>query len=329
MDRVFSGIQPTGNLTICNYLGAIKNWAQMQDDYECVFCIVDLHAITVPQDPKELKEACERNLAMYIASGLDPKKSTLFIQSAVRAHAELGWILGCNTPLGWLKRMTQFKDKSGKNQESAPLGLFAYPVLQAADILLYHTTHVPVGEDQKQHVELARDIAGAFNRNFNVEYFTLPEATIPKESARIMSLRDGKKKMSKSDPSDFSRINMNDTADLIVQKIKKATTDAISGIYFDEENRPEVSNLLNMYASFAGVTVDEAVSRFKDAQTSKFKEELAQAIVDHLTPIQNEYNKLITDKAYLHSVAEIGHERANAQAEKTLSEVKEIVGLYV
>lgn len=328
MDRVFSGIQPTGSLTIGNYLGAIKNWVQMQDDYECVFCIVDLHAITVPQDPKELKEACERNLAMYIASGLDPKKSTIFIQSAVRAHAELGWILGCNTPLGWLKRMTQFKDKSGKNQESAPLGLFAYPVLQAADILLYHTTHVPVGEDQKQHIELARDIAGAFNRNFNVEYFTLPEATIPKESARIMSLRDGKKKMSKSDPSDFSRINMNDTPDLIVQKIKKATTDAISGIYFDEENRPEVSNLLNIYSSFAGVTVDEAVSRFKDAQTSKFKEELAQAIVDHLTPIQNEYNKLITDKAYLHSVAEIGHERANAQAEKTLAEVKEIVGLY-
>lgn len=328
MKRVFSGIQPTGNLTLGNYLGAIKNWVVMQDEYECIFCIVDLHAITMPQNPTELKEACVKNLAMYIASGLDPKKSVLFIQSSVRAHAELGWILGCNTPLGWLKRMTQFKDKSGKHQENACLGLFAYPVLQAADILLYHTTHVPVGEDQKQHIELARDIAGAFNRNFNVDYFTLPEATIPKESARIMSLRDGTKKMSKSDPSDFSRINLVDSPDLIMQKIKKATTDAIPGIYFDEENRPEVSNLLNIYSSFADVTVEQAVSRFRDYQTSKFKEELGQAIIDKLSPIQGEYHKLIGDKAYLDSVANIGNQKANAQAEKTLREVKEIVGLF-
>jgi tryptophanyl-tRNA synthetase len=215
MEVIFSGAQPSGHLTVGNYLGAIKNWVHMQENNECIYCIVDLHAITMNQEPSALKEASISNLALYLASGIDPKKSTVFIQSAVPAHSELGWIFSCITPLGWLKRMTQFKDKSGKNVENVGLGLLAYPTLMAADILLYHATQVPVGEDQTQHVELTRDIAGAFNRRFNVDYFKEPKAVIPKESARIMSLRDGKKKMSKSDPSDMSRINMTDDKDLI------------------------------------------------------------------------------------------------------------------
>lgn len=329
MEVIFSGIQPSGHLTIGNYLGAIKNWVSMQSHNQCIYCIVDLHAITMPQDPKELKEACITNIALYLASGLDPKKSTIFIQSAVGAHAELGWILGCLTPLGWLKRMTQFKDKSGKNVENVGLGLLAYPALMAADILLYHATQVPVAEDQTQHIELTRDIAGAFNRKYNIEYFKEPaQSLLQKESARIMSLRDGRKKMSKSDPSDMTRINMTDDPDLIAQKIKKATTDAITGIYFDEESRPEVSNLLNIYASFSGNSVEEVANRFASAQTSQFKQELADVIIASLKPIQTEYHKLMNDRSYLAQVANVGSERANAIANKTLEEVKAIVGLF-
>ncbi len=328
MEIIFSGIQPSGHLTIGNYLGAIKNWVAMQNHNDCIYCIVDLHAITISQNPKELKEACISNLALYLASGIDPKKSTIFIQSAVGAHAELGWILGCMTPLGWLKRMTQFKDKSGKNVENVGLGLLAYPTLMAADILLYHTTLVPVGDDQMQHIELARDIAGAFNRKYNVDYLKEPKAVIPKESARIMSLRDGRKKMSKSDLSDMTRINMTDTPDLIMQKIKKATTDGISGIFYDEENRPEISNLLNIYAAFSENSVDQIIDRFKAKQTSEFKQELADVIISKLTPIQNEFKKLMDNKDYLRQVASVGSERANAIANKTLEDVKSIVGLF-
>lgn len=328
MEVIFSGIQPSGHLTIGNYLGAIKNWVAMQEHNQCIYCIVDLHAITMPQDPKELKESCITNLALYLASGIDPAKSTIFIQSAVGAHAELGWIFGCMTPLGWLKRMTQFKDKSGKNVENIGLGLLAYPTLMAADILLYHATQVPVGDDQAQHIELARDIAGAFNRKYNVEYFKEPQAVIPKESARIMSLRDGRKKMSKSDPSDMTRINMTDSPDLIAQKIKKATTDAILGISYDEESRPEVSNLLNIYASFSGESISKITARLEGAQTSHFKQELADVIIAGLTPIQTEFNKLMSDRAYLRDIANIGSTRANEIANKTLEEVKGIVGLF-
>jgi tryptophanyl-tRNA synthetase len=328
MEVIFSGIQPSGHLTIGNYLGALKNWVGMQDTNNCIYCIVDLHALTMPQDPKELKESCITSLALYLASGLSPEKSTIFIQSSISAHAELGWIFACLTPLGWLKRMTQFKDKAGKNIENVGLGLLAYPTLMAADILLYHATKVPVGEDQTQHLELARDIAGAFNRKFNVEYFKEPQLVNRKESARIMSLRDGRKKMSKSDPSDMSRINMIDSPDLIFQKIKKATTDTINGIYYDVENRPEVSNLLSIYAAFSGESIETISNRFKNAQTSDFKRELTEVIVSALSPIQTEYKKLMADRSYLSELASIGSNRASEIANKTLSEVKEIVGLF-
>lgn len=329
MAKVFSGLQPTGNLTIGNYLGAIYNWVQMQNQDNCIFCIVDLHAMTLPQDPNALRKACLDNLALYIACGLDPEKAILFIQSSVSFHAELGWILGCVTPVGWLNRMTQFKDKGGKDKEKASLGLYSYPVLMAADILLYDATTVPVGEDQKQHVELARDIVGAFNRQFNVEYFKEPIAVMKEETQRIMSLRDGKKKMSKSDESDYSRINMTDEPDIIMQKIKKAKTDAMPGIYFDEENRPEVSNLLNIYCAFSKITVEEAQKKFSSYQTSQFKEELAQLIIDKLNPIQSKYKELIKDPEKLRHVANLGANKAYMIAEKRIKEIRKIVGLSI
>lgn len=329
MAKVFSGLQPTGNLTIGNYLGAIQNWVLMQNQHDCIYCIVDLHAITLPQDPKALHEACFNNLALYIASGLDPKKSILFIQSAVSDHAELGWILGCVTPIGWLNRMTQFKDKAGKDKEKASLGLYTYPVLMAADILLYDTTHVPVGEDQTQHVELARNIAGAFNRKFGVEYFKEPTAIMNKSTMRIMSLRDGRKKMSKSDVSDYSRINMTDEPDIIMQKIRKAKTDIISDIYFDEENRPEMSNLLNIYCACADTSIQAAQNKFSTYQTAQFKEELVQAIIEKLTPIQLRFKELKDDHTKLKQVAEIGAEKARNIASHRMKEIKNIVGLNV
>lgn len=326
MSKVFSGIQPTGALHIGNYLGAIKNWVKMQNEFECLFCLVDLHAITVAQNPDDLRNSVLRNFAYYIASGLDQNKSILFAQSSVPEHSELGWILGCQTPLGWLNRMTQFKDKAGKDRESAMLGLYSYPVLMAADILLYHATHVPVGEDQTQHLELARDIAGAFNRNFSVEFFKEPLAIKNKIAARVMSLRDGTKKMSKSEESDFSRINMIDDADLIIQKFKKAKSDAISGISYDRDNRPEIANLLEIYSSFAEVSIEQAVALFENEQTSKFKQAVAEMVIDKLQPIQVKANQLMNDKGELQKEMNRGAEKAREIASNTIKDVKSIVG---
>lgn len=328
MAKVFSGIQPTGFLTIGNYLGAMKNWLTLQDEHECIYCIVDLHAITLPQDPKELKSACIRNFAMYLASGLDPEKSIIFTQSAVPHHSELAWIFSCITPMGWLNRMTQFKEKSGKRKEMASLGLYAYPTLMAADILLYDTKLVPVGEDQTQHVELTRDIAGAFNRQFDTEFFSIPEAMTMGAATRVMSLRDGTKKMSKSDESDFSRINMTDEPELITQKLRKAKTDAIEGISFDKENRPEVSNLLNIYSAFSGKKVEEVASEYANAPTSKFKTELGDLIISELAPIQAKYNELLQDESELHRLSKSGADKAAEIAENRMQEIREIVGLY-
>src|ERR1700688_298718 len=254
MNRIFSGVQPTGHLHLGNYLGAIRNWVALQRDYDCIFCIVDMHALTLPQDPNELRAQTREVTAAYVAAGIDPERCIIFNQSTVPGHAELAWLLGCMTPLGWLNRMTQFKEKAGKHRDDAGLGLYGYPVLMAADILLYKATHVPVGEDQKQHLELSRDIAGAFNRRYGVEFFPLPEPQILGEATRVMSLRDGTKKMSKSDASDMSRINMTDTPDLIAQKIRKAKTDpdALPSSVEALEGRPEADNLLTLYAALTG-----------------------------------------------------------------------------
>lgn len=328
MATVFSGIQPTGKLHLGNYLGAITKWVKLQDEYSnCIYCIVDLHAITVPQYPKALREACTANMAMYIACGLDPEKSIIFTQSAVGHHAELGWILGCSTPLGWLNRMTQFKDKAGKDKEKACLGLYAYPTLMAADILLYDTTHVPVGDDQTQHLELARDVAGAFNRQYNVSYFKEPDIVYSEVATRVMSLRDGTKKMSKSDESDYSRINLTDDADLISQKIKKAKTDAIVGISYEQVDRPEIANLINIYAAFTGEGIKTIEARLQSYSNAQLKDELAQVIIAGLAPIQKEFQVIYNDKAQIHKLAQEGAAKANAIAEKRMNEIKEIVGL--
>ncbi|MBV9377728.1 MAG: tryptophan--tRNA ligase, partial [Alphaproteobacteria bacterium] len=264
MNRIFSGIQPTGNLHLGNYLGAIRNWVMLQNDFECIFCIVDLHALTQPQDPAELRASTREVTAAYIAAGINPERCIIFNQSMVSAHTELAWLLGCLTPLGWLNRMTQFKEKAGKNREMAGLGLYAYPVLMAADILVYKATHVPVGEDQKQHLELARDIAGAFNRRYEREFFPLPEPQIFGEATRVMSLRDGTRKMSKSDTSDYSRINMTDDAGIIALKVRRAKTDPeplptnVAGL----ERRPEADNLIGIYAALSSLSREAALDRF-------------------------------------------------------------------
>jgi tryptophanyl-tRNA synthetase len=325
-NRIFSGIQPTGNLHLGNYLGAIRHWAGMQDEYECYYCLVDLHAITVPQDPEALRQNKFEMAAALLACGLDPKRCTFFVQSDVRQHSELAWVLFCQTPLGWLNRMTQFKDKAGKNKEKASLGLYGYPVLQAADILLYQATHVPVGEDQKQHIELARDVAGAFNRSVGQEFFTLPEAVIQKEAARIMSLRDGTKKMSKSDPSDMSRINLTDDADAIAQKFKKAKSDMVEGISYDPENRPEASNLVQIMAAVTDRTIAQVVADYADASFSVFKQALADAAVAHLEPVNARYRELLGDRAQVEAALQEGAEKARAVAEETMSEVRALSG---
>jgi len=327
MKRVFSGIQPTGNLHLGNYLGAIRNWVAMQAEYESIFCIVDLHAITVPQNPDELRKHTREAAAAYIACGIDPKRSIIFPQSAVTAHSELAWILNCHTPLGWLNRMTQFKEKSGKQKDNAVLGLYGYPVLMAADILGYKATHVPVGEDQKQHVELARDIAGAFNRAYGRDIFPLPEPMIQKQAARIMSLRDGTKKMSKSDESDYSRINLTDDADAIALKFRKAKSDAIEGISYEPEHRPEVANLLQIYATLTNQTVESSVAAFASAQTSAFKASLADAAVAHLAPITARMRELSGDTSAIDAILHDGANRARAIAAPILKEIKDIVGM--
>ena len=329
MNRIFSGIQPTGNLHLGNYLGAIRNWVALQHDYECIFCIVDLHALTVPQDPAELRASTREVTAAYIAAGIDPERCIIFNQSAVSAHSELAWLLGCITPLGWLNRMTQFKEKAGKQRENAGLGLYGYPVLMAADILLYKATHVPVGEDQKQHVELARDIAGAFNRRYEREFFPLPEPQILGEATRVMSLRDGTKKMSKSDTSDYSRINMNDAADTIALKIRRAKTDpeplphAIPAL----EARPEADNLVGIYAALAGLSREAALDRFAGQNFSTFKEALSALSVDVLGQIGGEMRRLMADPGQIDRVLRNGAERAAALATPILREAQDITGL--
>ncbi|MGB4192221.1 MAG: tryptophan--tRNA ligase [Rickettsiales bacterium] len=327
MLRVVSGIQPSGTMQLGNYLGAIKNWLPLQDQYSCLFFLADMHTITVPQNPQELRENTIATAATYLACGLDPKKVILFNQSNVTAHAELGWILSCVTSIGWLERMTQFKDKGGDDKQRSSLGLFSYPVLQAADVLLYQADLVPVGEDQRQHLELARDIASSFNRFTNSNYFKLPEARIMKSAARIMSLRDGSKKMSKSDESDFSRINLIDSADLIMQKLKKAKTDSIAEIYYDKENRPEVSNLLEIYSSLAGIAVDDIVEQYTGKLSGQFKQDLAEVIIDKIVPIGSKIIELCkNDEAYVREVLSDGASKANAIAFKNITEIKNLCG---
>jgi tryptophanyl-tRNA synthetase len=329
MNRIFSGIQPTGNLHLGNYLGAIRNWVALQHDYECIFCIVDLHALTQPQDPDELRAATREVTAAYIAAGIDPERCIIFNQSMVSAHAELGWLLGCLTPLGWLNRMTQFKEKAGKQRDMAGLGLYAYPVLMAADILAYQATHVPVGEDQKQHVELARDIAGAFNRRYERDFFPLPEPQIFGEATRVMSLRDGTRKMSKSDTSDYSRINMTDDAELIALKIRRAKTDpeplpdSITAL----EARPEADNLVGIFAALAGLTREAALARFAGKNFSTFKEALSALSVEVLGRIGGEMRRLLADPGHIDGVLRRGAERAAAISMPVLREVKDIIGL--
>ncbi|MBL0318976.1 MAG: tryptophan--tRNA ligase [Alphaproteobacteria bacterium] len=327
MSRLFSGIQPTGNLHLGNYLGAIRHWITLQSQYESLFCIVDLHAITVPQEPEELRKHIRETAATYIACGIDPHKTTIFQQSQVAEHSELAWILQCMTPMGWLNRMTQFKEKAGKDRERAFSALFTYPVLMAADILLYKTQIVPVGDDQKQHLELARDIAGSFNQRFGVDFFPLPEPYIQGETTRVMSLRDGSKKMSKSDPSDYSRIHLTDDADTILQKIKKAKSDAVQGLSYDQDARPEASNLINLYAAFSGLSRDGVVEKYASSGFSVFKSDLAELVSEYVAPIGVEINKLLQDPPYLDQLLKKGADTASAIAQKHLSEIKQIVGL--
>ncbi|WP_043745660.1 tryptophan--tRNA ligase [Paramagnetospirillum magneticum] len=328
MNRIFSGVQPTGNLHLGNYLGAIRNWVRLQDAYECIFCIVDMHAITLWQDPKELTRNIREVTAGMIAAGVDPAKHIVFNQSMVPAHAQLAWIFNCVARMGWLNRMTQFKDKAGKHKENASVGLFAYPNLMSADILTYKATHVPVGEDQKQHLELARDTAQKFNNDFGVEFFPLPEPIIPPEAARIMSLRDGSKKMSKSDESDYSRINMTDDADTIALKIRKAKTDLepLPGAMEGLEGRPEASNLLGIYAALSGKEKAQVVTQFEGQQFSDFKKELVDLAVSVLGPINTEMKRLMTDTAHIDAVLRSGAERADAIAAPIIKDVYDIVG---
>ena len=329
MNRIFSGIQPTGNLHLGNYLGAIRNWVALQKDFDCIFCIVDLHAITLPQDPAALRSSTREVAAAYVAAGVDPDHCTIFNQSTVPGHSQLAWVLGCMTPLGWLNRMTQFKEKAGKQRDMAGRGLYSYPVLMAADILLYKATHVPVGEDQKQHLELARDIAGAFNRAYGVEYFPLPEPQIFGTATRVMSLRDGTKKMSKSDPSDYSRINMTDDADTVALKIRRAKTDplplpdSVEGL----SERPEAENLIDIYAALAGVGREAALAEFAGAQFSQFKERLADLAVSVLGPIGAEMKRLVAAPDHVDAILARGAARANSIADPHLAEIYELVGM--
>ncbi|MEM6339305.1 MAG: tryptophan--tRNA ligase [Pseudomonadota bacterium] len=322
-----SGIQTTGNLHLGNYLGSIQNWLEMQDDFDCYFFLANLHSITTDQDPEELRKGALSSAATYLASGINPEKSIIFMQSDVKEHTELAWMLNCITPLGWLKRMTQFKDKAGKKQDNANTGLFTYPILMAADILLYNADVVPVGDDQKQHLELTRDIAGALNRKFNQEILKIPDPLIQGTATRVMSLRDGTKKMSKSDESDASRINLTDSADIIMKKIKKSKTDSIAEISYDQSKRPEISNLINIYSSLAKITKEDIVKQYDGVGFAKFKLDLAEIIIERLSPINNEYKKIITDKAYITNVLNDGAAKARITASKTCKKVSDAFGL--
>ena len=329
--KIFSGVQPTGNLHLGNYLGAIKNFVELQNDKknECIYCVVDLHSITVKQDAKILKKNIRETTATFIASGLNPKNSIIFNQSAVSAHAEGAWILGCVSRMGWLSRMTQFKEKAGKDKEKASVGLYVYPILMAADILLYDATHVPVGEDQKQHLELCRDIAQKFNNDFNVpDFLKVPEPLIQKQFSRIMSLKDGLKKMSKSDPSDFSRINLTDDKDLIINKIRKAKTDTLPmpGLNDDLEKRPEVLNLLGIYSSLSNQSIDKVKVEFEGKNFSVFKDKLSELLVDKMDPIGKKIKDLLKDEKYLDKILQKGAEKADNLSSKKISKMKNLVG---
>ena len=329
MNRIFSGVQPTGNLHLGNYLGAIRNFVGLQKDYECIYCVVDLHAITVWQDPKDLVNNTREVTAAFLAAGIDPKGSIIFNQSQVAAHAQLAWIFNCVARLGWLNRMTQFKEKAGKHRENASVGLYAYPNLMAADIMAYKATHVPVGQDQKQHLELTRDIAQKFNTDFGVDFFPLVEPLIFGEATRVMSLRDGAKKMSKSDPSDQSRITFTDTADEISKKIRRAKTDPeplpsdLDGL----EGRPEASNLVGIYAALAGMTSVEVIAEFGGRGFGDFKPALADLAIEKLAPISDEMRKLMADPAHIDAILADGAVRARAITDPVLREIHEIVGL--
>lgn len=328
--RVFSGVQPTGALTLGNYLGALKRFVDMQnEDYETIYCIVDLHAITVWQDPKSLRDQVREIAASYLASGLDPAKSIIFNQAAVEEHAQLAWVFNCVARMGWMQRMTQFKDKAGKNAQNASVGLFTYPALMAADILLYHATHVPVGDDQKQHLELTRDIATKFNHDFGQDFFPITEPVIGGPAARVMSLRDGSKKMSKSDPSDLSRINMADDADTIAQKIRKAKTDpeALPSEEAGLEGRAEARNLVAIYAALADESVEKVLTEVGGKQFSEFKPMLVERAVEKLSPISAEMRRLLDDKTEIDQVLEGGADRARTIAAPILKRTYEIVGL--
>ena len=329
--KIFSGVQPTGNLHLGNYLGAIKNFVDLNNDIknECIFCVVDLHAITVKQDPKELKNNTLETVATFVASGIDPQKSIIFNQSRVPAHAEGAWIFSCIARMGWLNRMTQFKEKAGKDREKASIGLYSYPVLMAADILLYDATHVPVGDDQKQHLELCRDIAQKFNNDFETENFLqVPQPLIQKEFSRIMSLKDGSKKMSKSEISDLSRINLTDNKDQIINKIKKAKTDPLPmpKTILELEKRLEAKNLIGIYTSLTNSTLEKTVESFMSKNFSEFKEKLSTLLVDKIEPISLEIKKLLNDQNYLNSILEEGAEKANDIASQKIKSIKEIVG---
>ena len=327
-NRIFSGVQPTGSLHLGNYLGAIRNWARLQDEFEAIYCVVDLHAVTAPHDPKELSRATREVTAGLIASGIDPARSIIFNQSMVPEHAELSWLFNCVARLGWLNRMTQFKEKAGKNREQASVGLYAYPVLMAADILAYKATHVPVGEDQKQHLELTRDIAQSFNSTYGVDFFPLPEPQIFGSATRVMSLRDGTKKMSKSDESDYSRINMTDGADEIAQKIRKARTDpdplpeSTEGL----AERPEALNLVSIYAALEDIELDQVIQEYQGQGFSTFKKALADLAVVRLGPVGNEMKRLTAESGEIDKVLADGAERAVQLSRPIVAEVREVMG---
>ena len=329
--KIFSGVQPTGNLHLGNYLGAIKNFVELSKDNknQCIFCVVDLHSITTKQDPKKLRDNINETVASFIASGIDPKKNIIFNQSRVPAHSEAAWILSCVARMGWLNRMTQFKEKAGKDKEKASVGLYSYPILMAADILLYDATHVPVGDDQKQHLELSRDIAQKFNNEFEVEnFFKIPDPLIQKEFSRIMSLKDGLRKMSKSDSSDASRINLTDNKDQIINKIKKAKTDTFPMPKDIKElnTRPEARNLISIYSSLTNTKIEQNIEILSSKNFSEFKESLSQVLVDKIEPITKEIKKLLNDRSYIEQILDEGSKKANEIASKKIKEIHKIVG---
>ncbi len=328
--KIFSGVQPTGNLHLGKYIGAIKNFVDLQNEgNECIFCVVDLHAVTVRQDPKILKQNIRETAATFIASGINPERSIIFNQSSVSAHSEASWLLSCVARMGWLNRMTQFKEKAGKDKEKASVGLYIYPVLMAADILLYDATHVPVGEDQKQHLELARDISKKFNLDFDaVDFFKIPEPLIQKNFARIMSLKDGTKKMSKSDPSDLSRINLTDTETEIINKIKKAKTDTnpFPANIENLKSRPEIENLIGIYSSLSGTKIQDLLIKFKGQNFSLFKESLSELLVKKISPISKEIKKLNNDISYIDQVLREGSEKAIELSSKKVEDIKKKFG---